>query len=46
MEARHFMNATAVCYDFWLYELCDVYIVRGLQRSPLRRWGTPSHRKR
>lgn len=30
MEARHFMNATAACYDFWLYELCDVYIVHHL----------------
>ncbi|KAI0075022.1 hypothetical protein K474DRAFT_1664724 [Panus rudis PR-1116 ss-1] len=26
LEERHFMNATGVAYQFWLYELCDVYI--------------------
>lgn len=25
---RNFMNATAEAYNFWLYEICDVYIVR------------------
>jgi hypothetical protein len=24
---RNFMNATNAAYNFWLYELCDVYIV-------------------
>lgn len=27
LEDRNFMNATTVVYGFWLYELCDVYIV-------------------
>jgi valyl-tRNA synthetase len=26
LEDRNFMNATTVAYNFWLYELCDVYI--------------------
>ncbi|CAO1627316.1 unnamed protein product [Parajaminaea phylloscopi] len=26
LEARNFMSATAAAYNFWLYELCDVYI--------------------
>ena len=30
LEARNFMNATNVAYNFWLYELCDVFIVRTL----------------
>jgi valyl-tRNA synthetase len=25
---RNFMAATNALYNFWLYELCDVYIVR------------------
>ena len=29
LQQRNFMNATAAAYSFWLYELCDVYIVRG-----------------
>ena len=28
LEVRNFMAATNVLYNFWLYELCDVYIVR------------------
>lgn len=28
LEARNFMLATSDAYNFWLYELCDVYIVR------------------
>jgi valyl-tRNA synthetase len=27
LEARDFMRATTAAYGFWLYELCDVYIV-------------------
>lgn len=27
LEARNFMAATSSAYNFWLYELCDVYIV-------------------
>ena len=27
---RNFMAATSAAYNFWLYELCDVYIVRPL----------------
>ena len=30
---RNFMAATNVAYNFWLYELCDVYIV-SRQRDP------------
>lgn len=26
LEGRNFMNATTAAYNFWLYELCDVYI--------------------
>ncbi|KAK0545239.1 valine--tRNA ligase [Tilletia horrida] len=26
LQARNFMAATTVAYNFWLYELCDVYI--------------------
>ncbi|TFK27106.1 valine-tRNA ligase [Coprinopsis marcescibilis] len=26
LAERNFMNATNVAYNFWLYELCDVYI--------------------
>ena len=29
LAERNFMNATGAAYNFWLYELCDVYIVRG-----------------
>jgi len=28
LEERNFMMATSAAYNFWLYELCDVYIVR------------------
>ena len=28
LSERNFMNATGAAYNFWLYELCDVYIVR------------------
>lgn len=24
---RNFMNAAGTAYNFWLYELCDIYIV-------------------
>ena len=27
LEQRNFMAATTAIYNFWLYELCDVYIV-------------------
>ena len=27
LAERNFMAATGVAYNFWLYELCDVYIV-------------------
>ena len=27
LAVRNFMNATNAAYNFWLYELCDVYIV-------------------
>lgn len=27
LAERNFMAATTVAYNFWLYELCDVYIV-------------------
>ena len=27
LAARNFMMATTAAYNFWLYELCDVYIV-------------------
>jgi valyl-tRNA synthetase len=28
LEERNFMAATNVVYNFWIYELCDVFIVR------------------
>lgn len=28
LESRRFSDATTAAYNFWLYELCDVYIVR------------------
>ncbi|KAG6857894.1 AP-1 adaptor complex sigma subunit Aps1, partial [Blastosporella zonata] len=28
LAERNFMLATTAAYNFWLYELCDVYIVR------------------
>jgi valyl-tRNA synthetase len=28
LEERNFMAASSKCYDFWLYEVCDVFIVR------------------
>ena len=28
LAERNFMSATSSAYNFWLYELCDVYIVR------------------
>ena len=28
MTERNFMMATTAAYNFWLYEFCDVYIVR------------------
>lgn len=31
------MAVTTVLYDFWLYELCDVYIVRSIQLRPFSR---------
>ena len=34
---RNFMLATNSAYNFWLYELCDVYIVRHRVREPLHR---------
>ena len=27
-EAYEFPKATTALYNFWLYELCDVYLVR------------------
>ena len=27
LQERNFMAATTAAYNFWLYELCDVYIV-------------------
>ena len=30
LAERNLMQATNVAYNFWLYELCDVYIVRVL----------------
>lgn len=27
LAERNFMAATGAAYNFWLYELCDVYIV-------------------
>ena len=45
---RNFMLATSAAYNFWLYELCDVYIVRPVL-SPITARPTPTdaalHRK-
>lgn len=35
MAERNFMAATTAVYNFWLYELCDVYIVRILSLHSL-----------
>lgn len=32
LAERNFMAATGAAYNFWLYELCDVYIVRRTAR--------------
>lgn len=37
LEERNFMLATADAYAFWLYEICDVYIVRP-SPPPLTAW--------
>jgi valyl-tRNA synthetase len=34
LTERNFMAATTVAHNFWLYELCDVYIVRLLDPPP------------
>ena len=31
---RNFINTTGAAYNFWLYELCDVYIVSFNLDSP------------
>lgn len=28
-ETYDFPKATTACYNLWLYDLCDVYLVRG-----------------
>jgi valyl-tRNA synthetase len=35
LNERNFMLATSAAYNFWLYELCDVYIVRGPKRCEI-----------
>lgn len=37
---RNFMAATNAVYNFWLYELCDVYIVSTLANGSLRQNNT------
>lgn len=39
LAERNFMAATNAAYNFWLYELCDVYIVRFLPTL----YYTPNH---
>lgn len=48
LEERNFMLATNAAYNFWLYELCDVYIVRIIGRASSRNSSDPwfAHRKR
>jgi valyl-tRNA synthetase len=36
LRNRNFTAATTVAYNYWLYELCDVYIVRVLSDSASR----------
>jgi valyl-tRNA synthetase len=39
LAERNFMSATNTVYNFWLYELCDVYIVSEISINHcLRRW--------
>lgn len=33
LAERNFMAATNAVYNFWLYELCDVYIVNPFLKS-------------
>jgi valyl-tRNA synthetase len=42
LAERNFMAATNTAYQFWLYELCDVYIVR----RHLMRWRSAADRIR
>lgn len=39
LEERNFMMATNAAYNFWLYELCDVYIVGPISSSQNLRQG-------
>lgn len=43
LAERNFMAATMSAYNFWLYELCDVYIVRPLPHLPRLRPPFPPH---
>lgn len=36
--AYDFQQATGACYNFWLYDLCDVYLV-----SKFERWRQPTY---
>lgn len=40
LAQRNFMQATTAAYNFWLYELCDVYIVSLFK--PLEAFSTDS----
>lgn len=42
LEQRQFMDATSVVYNYWLYELCDVYIENS---KSLILEGTPEEKK-
>lgn len=46
LERRDFFEATISVHNFWLYELCDVYIVRGLSFNMLPAVLTDGDRKR
>lgn len=41
MAERNFMQVTTDVYNFWLYELCDVYIVGPISRRPVLNLTSP-----
>ena len=44
MAERNFFMTTNAVYNFWLYELCDVYIVSRVRIDARR--SSPNRRKR
>lgn len=53
LQSREFQRATNAIYMYWLYQLCDIYIVSAKLKvtymqensKPLMREGTPEQKK-